>query len=121
MKILIVDDSKAVADVVSIRLNEEGYETSIRSNGTEGIEAIKSEEFDAVLLDLFMPGLSGLEVIEELRKSGHINLTRVIVMTASEISSPELTNLMKKGVAAWIRKPINFETLFGTLRNLIKK
>lgn len=117
-KILIIDDNEDVTELMSVQLTNVGYDTTVVNDGQMGLEMIKSDAFNIIILDLAMPGFSGLDVIDSLEKTGHAKLYKIIVSTASEISTVELTNLMKKGVSRWIRKPINFDMLFGILRNL---
>jgi two-component system OmpR family response regulator len=118
MKILVIDDTEEILELISAHLTAAGHETSTTNDGHKGIEMIKANTFDVVLLDVAMPEFSGLDVLDSLEKTGHILLTKIIIITASEIPSEDLTNLMKRGVAAWIRKPINFDILLGRLKTL---
>jgi len=118
MKILIVDDRKDVRDTLSKMLTLEEHETVTAEGGQEGLEMIESGTFDAVLLDLQMPGLNGLQVIDALGKSGNIALNKIIVMTASAISSEELNALKKKGMFMWMRKPIDGKELGSILGSI---
>ena len=117
-KILIVDDRKDVRDTLSQMLTLEEHETFTAEGGQEGLEMIESGTFDAVLLDLQMPGLNGLQVIDSLEKSGNIALNKIIVITASAISSEELNALKKKGMFMWMRKPIDGKELESILRSI---
>jgi len=118
MKILIVDDRKDVRDTLSQMLTLEEHETVTAEGGQEGLEMIESGTFDAVLLDLQMPGLNGLQVIDSLEKSGNIALNKIIVITGSSISSEELNALKKKGMFMWMRKPIDGKELESILRSI---
>jgi len=121
MKILIVDDIQAIRDVLSKMLKLEGHETATAEDGQKGLEMIENNAFGAVFLDLQMPGLSGLEVIDSLEKSGSIRLNKIIVMTASAISSTELNALHNKGAYMWLRKPIDNDELGSILRSISSK
>jgi len=118
MKILIVDDRKDVRDTLSKMLTLEEHETVTAEDGKKGLEMIENDMFDAVLLDLQMPGLNGLQVIDSLGKSGNIALNKIIVMTASAISSEELNGLKKKGMYMWMRKPIDGKELGSILGSI---
>ena len=118
MKILVIDDTEDILDLISVHLTSAGHEVSTANNGQKGIEMIKKDAFDVVLLDIAMPEFSGLDVIDELEKSGNINTTKVMIITASEMSSTDLTNLMQRGVKAWMRKPIDFDILISRLKSL---
>jgi len=121
MKILIVDDIQSIRDVLSKMLKLEGHETVTAEGGQKGLEMIESDIFDAVFLDLQMPGFSGLQVIDSLEKSGNIRLNKIIVMTASAISSTELNALHNKGVYMWLRKPIDNNELGSILKSISSK
>ncbi|AFS80498.1 response regulator receiver modulated diguanylate cyclase [Candidatus Nitrosopumilus koreensis AR1] len=118
MKILVIDDTEDILDLISVHLTAAGHEVITANNGHKGIEMIKTGTFDVVLLDIAMPEFSGLNVIDALEKEGLINTTKVLIITASEMSSTKLTNLMQRGVKAWMRKPINFDILLDRLKNI---
>ncbi|QDI88141.1 response regulator [Candidatus Nitrosopumilus sp. SW] len=117
-KVLIVDDTISILDMLKDSLTSEGYEVETVNNSTKGLEMIKTDAYDIVLLDIQMPEMTGLEIISSLKDTSIIHTTKIVLMTASEIPSEDLTNLMKVGVAAWIRKPINLEILSGRLKTL---
>jgi len=121
MKILIIDDIQSIRDVLSKMLKLEGHETVTAEGGQEGLDMIESDIFDAVLLDLQMPGFSGLQVIDSLEMTGNIRLNKIIVMTASAITSTELNALHNKGVYMWLRKPIDGDELGSILRSISSK
>lgn len=118
MKILIIDDTEEILELISAHLISAGHEVSTANRGQKGIEMIKTNTFDVVLLDIAMPEFSGLDVIDVLEKSGQINTTKIMIITASEISSTKLTDLMNRGIVAWMRKPINFDILLSRLESL---
>jgi len=118
MKILVVDDSQAITDMLSKMLTLEGYETVTTNCGCDGLKMIENGDFGAVMLDLQMPECSGFDVINSLEKSGKIKLNKIVVMTASPISSGELYELKKQGVFIWVRKPIDNNEIRSILRSL---
>jgi len=118
MAILIVDDSQDICEVLSEIIKFEGYDVVTAESGKNALEMIENNAFTAVFLDLHMPEFSGLKVIDYLTKSGSILLNKIIVMTATSISSTELNNLKKNGVWLWMRKPMNLNELQSTLRSI---
>lgn len=78
-KILLVEDEKALATVLNLKLKSAGFDTVVMYNGDEALEAIKSGTFDLVLVDIMMPKRDGFSVLEELKKQG--NNTPVFVMS----------------------------------------
>ena len=121
MKILVVDDSMAIRDMLFVLLTSEGHEIVKAGDGQKGLEMIENNTFDAVLLDLLMPGYSGLDVIDSLEKTGQIKLNKIILMTAASISDVELNDLRSKGTHMWIRKPIDYDKLMNVLGNISPK
>lgn len=69
MKILIVEDDKFLSELISTKLTKEGYEVSIALDGETGLEKAKTEKPGIVLLDILLPGISGFEVLEQIKKS----------------------------------------------------
>jgi CheY-like chemotaxis protein len=67
--ILIIDDDKMVGEATQILLRAKGYEVTVVQDGKSGIEAIRAGQFDLAIVDLFMPGMNGLKVIEAIRQS----------------------------------------------------
>ena len=117
-KILIIDDTVSILESIKDILDLEGYDVETTDSSTKGLEMIKSDAYDIVLLDVQMPEMTGLEIINELKDTPFIRTTKIVLMTASDIPSEELTELMKVGLAAWVRKPINMQILLGRLKIL---
>ncbi len=82
MRILVVDDEPAVRRSVRSALTLEGYEVRLASEGAEALDVLASERVDAIVLDLLMPGLDGLEVCRRLRADG--DPTPVLMLTVQE-------------------------------------
>ena len=80
-KILIIEDEKSLARFVELELQHEGYETEVQGNGRTGLEAALSEDFDAILLDLMLPEINGIEVCRRIRRE---KITPIIMMTARD-------------------------------------
>lgn len=79
-KILIVDDEPDFLEVMKVRLEANNYEVATASNGDDALDAIKRNKPDAVLLDILMPGMDGLEVLKRIRKTD--NKLPVYIITA---------------------------------------
>jgi DNA-binding response OmpR family regulator len=85
MRILVVDDEPAVRRSVRSALTLEGYEVRLASKGAEALDVLASERVDAIVLDLLMPGLDGLEVCRRLRADG--DPTPVLMLTVRNLVS----------------------------------
>jgi DNA-binding response OmpR family regulator len=116
MRILIIDDNKEITDMLSFYLeNLDGYECKVANDASEGLQTIRSEDFDLVILDLAMPEFSGIDVINSLRKEALLEKNRIIVLTASSIGDEDIENLQRHGVRAVVKKPVSLDELTAVI------
>jgi len=80
-KILIVEDDNFVAEVYFAKLSEMGYEPILAQNGEEGLVALKKNKIEMILLDILMPVMSGMEMLEEIKKNKEWENIPVILLT----------------------------------------
>jgi two-component system phosphate regulon response regulator PhoB len=96
-KILIVDDEPDIRTFISAVLEEHGYESIGANNGVEGLELLRKETPDLVLLDLMMPKKSGISMFQEMRKDPNLSNIPVVVQTGvSEVTGVDFSNFMYK-------------------------
>ena len=106
--ILIIDDDAGVRDVLEAFFSEEGFDVSAVSGGESGLHILKQMEFDIIFVDLVMPGMGGLQVLEELSKM-KVEIP-CIVMTGFATTETAV-DAMKLGAIDYITKPFNLEEL----------
>jgi diguanylate cyclase (GGDEF)-like protein/PAS domain S-box-containing protein len=106
-RLLIVDDEEMNRDMLSRRLEIEGYEAVCADGGPAALTALATQEFDAVLLDAMMPGMSGYEVLMEIRKAQSI-LDLPVLMVTAKSQSEDMVGAFERGASDYITKPINF-------------
>ena len=116
-KILIVEDEKNLARFVELELKHEGYETEVHYNGRTGLEAALAGDWDAILLDLMLPELNGLEVCRRIRQTKN---TPIIMMTARDSVIDRVSGL-DHGADDYIVKPFAIEELLARLRALLRR
>ena len=116
-KILIVEDEKNLARFVELELQHEGYETVVENNGRKALDRVLSEDFDAILLDLMLPDLNGLEIARRVRQS---KTTPIIMMTARDSVIDRVSGL-DHGADDYIVKPFAIEELLARLRALLRR
>ncbi len=115
--VLIVDDSRAVRDMISFTLEPQGYSVVAAENGAEGLDKFRSQKLDLVITDLNMPVMNGLEFIREARGAA-VNQGVPIVMLSTE-TRPELKAEGKAaGATGWIDKPFDADMLAAVARKL---
>ncbi len=108
MKILVVDDEEGARDLFNTILTDEGYDVSLASDGEEALILFKSHPFNLVITDIRMPVMDGLQLLQEIRKTG--SKTEVIMVTAyGEVES--YLKAMSLGAAEYINKPVRIKEL----------
>ncbi len=115
-KILIVEDEEKIARFVELELQHEGYETAKAADGRVGLEMSESGEFDLVILDIMLPGLSGIEVLRRLRRTSPVP---VILLTARDSVTDKVSGL-DMGANDYITKPFAIEELLARIRVLLR-
>jgi two-component system response regulator MprA len=119
MKILVVDDERAVRDSLRRALELEGYEIELAADGNEALSRLESgDEPDAVILDVLMPGVDGLEVCRRLRSSG--SSLPVLMLTARTEVEDRVAGL-DAGADDYVTKPFALEELLARMRALLRR
>ncbi len=118
MKALIVDDNTEITDMMAQYLQLKGYECTVLNHGKHAIEQILTKKYDFVLLDIAMPDISGLDIIDGLKKMDKLKDHKIVVLTASSVSDDELQSFLKKGAVAYIRKPIELTQFLKVIKQI---
>jgi two-component system response regulator MprA len=118
VRILVVDDEPAVLDAVDRALRLEGYDTELAADGREALDALAAGAPDALVLDLLMPRIDGLEVCRRLRAAR--DRTPVLVLTARAAVSDRVRGL-DAGADDYLVKPFALEELLARLRALLRR
>jgi two-component system, OmpR family, response regulator MprA len=118
VRILVVDDEPAVLDAVDRALRLEGYDTELAADGREALDVLAAGAPDALVLDLLMPRVGGLEVCRRLRAAG--DRTPVLVLTARDAVSDRVRGL-DAGADDYLVKPFALEELLARLRALLRR
>ncbi|MCC7451319.1 MAG: HAMP domain-containing histidine kinase [Anaerolineae bacterium] len=113
--LLVVDDNEFNRDMLSRRLRREGYTVDVAENGYQALEMLRDRRYDLVLLDIMMPGISGLEILTTIRETRSIAELPVILATAKD-QSEDIVEGLKLGANDYITKPIDFPVLLARLR-----
>jgi len=118
MKILIVEDDPAIASLLERTLEEEGWRSVTVDDGEEGLYRAEMEPFDLMILDWMLPGLSGPELLERLRREG--NEVPVLMLTARGETADRIEGL-RKGADDYLSKPFSLEELIERVRALYRR
>jgi len=118
VRILVVDDERSMREFLEILLKREGYEVEAAPNGLKAVELFEVRPFDVVLTDLKMPGMTGLELLERVKRLRP--QTEVIVFTAYQTIETAI-EAMQKGAFHYVSKPFKNEELKLTIRKCVEK
>lgn len=118
MRILIVEDEKKVAAFIRKGLEEETYAVDAAHDGEEGLLLAETNQYDLIVLDLMLPKMNGLEVLEKLRDKR--NNTPILLLTAKDSVEDKVTGL-NKGADDYLTKPFAFSELLARIRSLLRR
>src|ERR687891_865226 len=116
--VLVIDDEEIMRDILGTLLEREGYSVRLAAAGQEGLDLARSLPFDAVIVDVMMPGIDGLQVLDELKK--HDEELPVLMITAYA-SMESAISAMKKGAFDYITKPFKNDEVLVVLQNAIER
>jgi DNA-binding response OmpR family regulator len=112
-RILVVDDEPGIGRFLSIKLGHSGYEVITTTSGAEAIELVRVQEPDIILLDILMPDVTGMDVLDRIRSWSRVP---IIVFTGL----PEIARFATRiGANDYISKPFNMDLLLGKIDSLL--
>ncbi len=117
-KILVVDDDQIMGDILSDILNYKGYHVSWVGSGADALQTLQENDFDIVLLDLLLPGMSGIEV---LKKINQLKPETTVIMMSGHGTIQAAVQATKLGAYDWLEKPLEKERVLLTVKNAIEK
>ena len=115
--VLVVDDDPNIRRMIMASLRREGYDFLEASNGREGLNLMRSNRPDVVVLDLMMPFVSGWEVLQE--RNGDPELKSIPVIVVSANRDPEVATAVDQGICAFLPKPFDIGALNALVRNCL--
>jgi DNA-binding response OmpR family regulator len=119
-KILIVEDEHDILQLVKLYLEKEGFRTVSAKTGTEGLQQVKQEKPDLVVLDLMLPEIDGLEVCKRLRSDRETAMLPIIMLTAKAEESDTVVGL-ELGADDYVTKPFSPKTLVARIKALLRR
>src|SRR6478672_1032120 len=116
-KILIVDDEAGLRELVRINLEHEGYGVAQAENGLHGLEAVREEHPDLVIMDVMMPEMDGWEACRKLREFS----TVPVLMLTARVQSQDIVTGLDSGADDYLLKPFNMDELMARVRALLRR
>jgi two-component system chemotaxis response regulator CheY len=118
-KVLVVDDSNSIRDMVSFTLKSAGYETVEAKDGQDGLNKAQGARFDLVISDVNMPIMDGITLCQELRKLPSFKFTPILMLTTESSGDMKMRG-KAAGATGWLVKPFNPEKLLATIKRVVR-
>ena len=118
MRVLVVEDEARVASAVKRGLEAEGFAVDVAADGTDGLWFAREHRYDAIVLDIMLPGLNGYRVCSELRQAG--DWTPILMLTAKNGEYDE-AEALDEGADDYLTKPFSYVVLVARLRALLRR
>jgi DNA-binding response OmpR family regulator len=118
IRLLLVEDEHKIASSIKRGLEQENYSVDVTYDGIKGYDLASTEEYDAIILDLMLPGISGLDLCKKLREQ-KIN-TPIIILTAKSELEDKIKGL-NTGADDYLTKPFAFEELLARMRAVLRR
>jgi len=118
MKILIVEDEQKLAGFIHHGLQQAGYLVQISNNGSEALNMVASETFDLILLDLMLPGMTGIEMLKNMKA---FNISSPVIILSALSGTSQIVQALDLGAVDYIKKPFEWDELLARIRILQRK
>src|SRR5438046_2029331 len=116
--ILVVDDEEIMREILETLLSREGYSVRSAASGAEGLELARSVPFDAAIVDVMMPGMDGMTLLDELKK---LDDDLPVMMITAYASVENAIAAMKRGAFDYITKPFKNDEVLVVVRNALER
>lgn len=118
-RILLVEDNESISKLVKYKLEKDGYVVDIRENGIDGLHAIMESSYDLIILDVMMPGMSGFEVLQQVRETEKLKTAKVMMLT-SKSREEDLARGFSLGVSEYMGKPFKVAELSMRVNKILE-
>lgn len=118
MRVLVVEDEHRIARAIKEGLEQERYAVDVEYDGEDGYNAATSQDYDLIILDVMMPGMTGFEVCDRLRQEG--DHTPILMLTAKD-QAKDIVKGLNMGADDYLPKPFAFEVLLARMRSLLRR
>lgn len=118
LNVLIIDDNDQITKMISSFLDMSNHECTVVNDGKEGLELIKTNQYDSIILDLAMPEFDGYAILNTLAKEDPAQLPKIIILTASSISMETVKKFKDLGISSCLQKPVDIDQLLAKIKSV---
>ncbi len=118
LNVLIIDDNDQITKMISSFLDMSNHDCTVVNDGKEGLEMIKTKQYDSIVLDLAMPEFDGYEILYTLQKEDPSQLPKIIILTASSVPIETVRKFKELGVSACLQKPVDIDQLLSRITDI---
>jgi len=115
LNVLIIDDNEQITKMISSFLDMSNHDCTVVNEGKEGLELIKTKQYDSIVLDLAMPEFDGYEILNTLQSEDPSQLRKIIILTASTVPIETVRKFKELGVSACLQKPVDIDQLLSRI------
>ena len=121
MKVLHIDDSPEICELYEDMFTADNHSVRSINSGKEGLELVIQNDYDLILLDMYMPNYTGMQFLSDLKNKKPSELKKVVVVSVLKFNKIEVKELLKLGIHSVEPKPSNFQTILDLQRNILLK
>ena len=118
LNVLIIDDNEQITKMISTFLDMSNHDCTIVNDGKEGLELIKTKQYDSIVLDLAMPEFDGFKILNTLQDEDPSQISKIIILTASSISLETVKTFKELGVSSCLQKPVDIDQLLSKITSV---
>lgn len=118
LNVLIIDDNEQITKMVSSFLDMSNHDCTVVNDGKDGLELIKTNQYDSIVLDLAMPEFDGYEILDTLQREDPSQLPKIIILTASSVPIETVRKFKELGVSSCLQKPVDIDQLLDKITEI---
>lgn len=118
LNVLIIDDNEQITKMISTFLDMSNHDCTVVNDGKDGLELIKTKQYDSIILDLAMPEFDGFEILDTLQNEDPSQISKIIILTASSIPIETVKKFKDLGVSSCLQKPVDIDQLLSKITSV---
>jgi DNA-binding response OmpR family regulator len=112
MRVLIIDDNFGISEMLSKYFQSKGHDTEVINNPSKAVNQIMKGNFDFVILDILMPNVSGIEIINALEQKNVLQNQKIVLLSSLDLTSSQTSSLLEKdGIQNFFKKPVRLSQI----------